>query len=376
MNNIINFDNSRKLQNCTNLCYNNTILHFLYSLKDFRNYIFQIDKLKNTQIGQNVILTPFEKSTIDRDLDVILLNFKILFFMMNNNLTRNTYKNYIHNNKELICTRTNIFFKDIYEPIVIKSLNIYSINNRVVDSAPLHFNNAEYGRLDKFIKFNLNTLSTISDKLFVHEIENLYNVDNLENNIRKYIFPTNSLLNPSIRSPNKYIIVEPIQIIEQEPIIPRIRVRFDSGICNYILIGIFSGYKEGTFNYPTGHYWFDLVNTLDISNPENTTFDRVDDLCPFIKNTRRSRPGYSHHLGDARNIHGDGIYYSLYIIDESMHPRGDYFYNILHSHDNEFTISNQIKELTKYSNNLSTLPKNNINETSHEILLNIIKRKL
>jgi len=376
MNNIINFDNSRKLQNCTNLCYNNTILHFLYSLKDFRNYIFQIDKLKNTQIGQNVILTPFEKSTIDQDLDDILVNFKILFYMMDNNLTGNIFKNFIHNTNDLICNRTNTFFRNIYAPIVTKSLNIYNLNNRVVDSAPEHFIRGEFGRLNKFIKFNLNTLSTISDKLFVYEIENVYNVDNLENNIRKYIFPIYNLLNSSIRSPNKYIIVEPIQILEQEPIIPRIRVRFDSGICNYILIGIFSGFKQGEFTQPTGHYWFDIVNTLDIYDPENTTFDRIDDSVPFIKNIRRSRPGFSHYVGDTQNIHGDGIYYSLYIIDESMHPQGDFFYNILHSHDNEFTIPNQIKELTKYSNNLSTLPRNNINETSHEILLNIIKKKL
>ena len=51
MSRIINFDNARRIQNCSNLCYINSGIHLLYSLVEYREKVYNTyfipDTLRN-----------------------------------------------------------------------------------------------------------------------------------------------------------------------------------------------------------------------------------------------------------------------------------------------------------------------------------------
>ena len=47
MSRIINFDNVRTIQNCSNLCYVNSAINLLYSLVEFREKVYNTNLIPN-----------------------------------------------------------------------------------------------------------------------------------------------------------------------------------------------------------------------------------------------------------------------------------------------------------------------------------------
>ena len=54
MNSIINFENSRRIENCNNLCYSNAAIHFLYSLVEFREKIYNTNFINPIDLNDKV----------------------------------------------------------------------------------------------------------------------------------------------------------------------------------------------------------------------------------------------------------------------------------------------------------------------------------
>ena len=63
MSRIINFDNARRIQNCSALCYVNSAINLLYSLVEFR------EKVYNTNFIPDVVENHTEQSEIYYNTD-------------------------------------------------------------------------------------------------------------------------------------------------------------------------------------------------------------------------------------------------------------------------------------------------------------------
>ena len=110
MSKIINFDNARRIQNCSALCYVNSAINLLYSLVEFR------EKVYNTNFIPDVVENHTEQSEI-------LYYLKNIFLLMNKDLTPR-HDRYEMNDDQIICTRNmskttnNLFYNEIYYPFL------------------------------------------------------------------------------------------------------------------------------------------------------------------------------------------------------------------------------------------------------------------
>jgi hypothetical protein len=110
MSKIINFDNARKIQNCSNLCYVNSGIHLLYSLVEYREKVFNTDSIPDTVSNY-------------KEQNELLYYLKYIFLLMNKDLTPN-HDRYDIDDTWLFCKRdtskktNNLFYNEIYYPFI------------------------------------------------------------------------------------------------------------------------------------------------------------------------------------------------------------------------------------------------------------------
>jgi ribosomal protein L40E len=110
MSRIINFDNARRIQNCSNLCYINSGIHLLYSLVEFR------EKVYNTNFIPIYATNYIEQNKI-------LYYLKYIFLLMNTDLTP-SHDRYDVDDDRIKCERNqsktsnNLFYNEIYYPFL------------------------------------------------------------------------------------------------------------------------------------------------------------------------------------------------------------------------------------------------------------------
>jgi hypothetical protein len=273
MDNIISFKESRLIINSKSLCYNNTVLHFLYSLIDFRNAIYNLTVLS-------------KKSKDHKDL---LFNFKKLFSLMDKRI----------NNINSDISNSGDFFNNIYEPIFLTILDEFTnLHGKLKYKQDKEwFDKCEAGELDNSMIRTLNICSDISNKLFCNIEEDFNEPEPGKKKYIKYTFTTDELKNINLMNStfelnsqplniNKYIIIEPSRNVSPvegtscstiNRFIPEQSLRlFGKQFC---LIAILTGnkankiHKENKKCEPEGHYWLNIVNDKD-----TTKFNEVNDL--------------------------------------------------------------------------------------------------
>ena len=131
---LVNFNNSRFIENCSSLCYNNASIHFLYSIVEFREMVYNIDKITNSNTSYNRMEPPIE---INKLLDELLFRLKFIFFLLNKTLINNDSipyngNKFIINDHKIECNRRqgsiNSFYRFLYYPL-IKYTTVLSYNN-------------------------------------------------------------------------------------------------------------------------------------------------------------------------------------------------------------------------------------------------------
>jgi hypothetical protein len=343
MENIISFRNSRLIEWHRNLCYNDTILFFLYSLLDFRNRLYHLTELNIPKVEE---VDPME----------LLFKFKKIFILMDRRITENNYeKKYIINDNRILIGN-NDFYKELYKPVFLDILKTFGELKYKQDFN--WFNIGDPGELDNSLIRTLNVFNVISNELFCH--------NRMTNGSINYIYTESNT--HEITEDRNYIIILPER--SETTKTDRIKTKFDINInsVNYKLISIMLGWKgtiknngniyDNKTGEPEGHFWlYNINDNVDI----NKKYNNIDDLNDsFIENVdRRSiSSGYNRD---------DDIFFSIYIKEDEYNRKQ----NI-----NDFSPDFRIKELSKSSSNINNSTSNQINDLNHFIFKKLLISEL
>jgi len=350
---LVNFDNSRFIDNCSSLCYNNASIHFLYSIVEFREMVYNIDKITNSNISYKKLDPPFE---INKLLDELLFKLKYIFFLLNKTLIKNGSPNYngeqfIINDHKIECNRSlgytgpiNSFYDFLYYPL-IKYTTVLSYNNIEglfltgqtfvnIDSESktnadqcteiIELDTQKFSRVS--LIFYLNVFSDISDKLFCYYIAD---------NFSKIFIHTDLKVSytKEIFVQNKYLIYKP----DGKKVDPSF-TQFTTWNLYALLVG-----NSNEFNQAVGHFWlllYDFENDNFISiNDTSDKIERVELTIDFA------------------------IEYALYVRDGE-------------SYTDRYPIKQQIRHLAEISSKMNNFGRTDLDIINHQILKNIIISKL
>jgi len=259
MSKIINFDNARKIQNCSNLCYVNSGIHLLYSLVEYREKVYNTDFIPNTAKNS-------------KEQNELLYYLKYIFLLMNKDLTP-SHNRYDMNDTWLFCNRdvskktNNLFYNEIYYPFI--KLIIYNIS-----------------KLDECSFFDLlfinivQKLSFISIGIFSFNTNVFYLVNN-ENTPQRMIneYQPVHLITSDIQ---KYSIFQTtfnnMTELEMNNAIQKYKFTHNGNEYEYELIGclVWGGY----------HYW---TYIKDLENKYKKIDDIGIDLVPFTSIKERTQ---------------------------------------------------------------------------------------
>ena len=375
--NFINFNNSRFLSNCSALCYNNSSVHLLYSIIEFREMIYNMDTIKNSNRSTKAVLAQY-------DINDLLYRIKSLFYFLNKNLLIkdiSEYKKGSHSykmdNNKIECTRSsdgtsnNSFYSMIYYDL-IKYTTVLSFNN--IEGLSLnvltgHFkdntgrdmtdvgfdSNTDICYLDTLeyskasLTYYLNVFSDISENLFSFYIGEYKNK----------IYVHSNLTQPTINL-KKYFIFKPNRN-EDKINYYQNKIFYNESYCLYgLLVGVRRNavYKteSGTGSTKTvtsepiidafGHFW------LLLYNHSKNNFTSINDMSSNITNN------------DNFDGNSMAIEYALYV------KSGEERYN------NRYSIKQQINHLVQISNKINTFRNTDLDSLNYEILIKIIQNKL
>ena len=153
MDNIINFNNARRIQNCRNLCYTNSGIHLLYSIVEFRELIY------NTAI--------YNLTNLDALENKYLYYLKYIFLLMNKDLikTGDLTNKYTVTDQFIQCSRDsngnyNPFYNEIYKPFLELSIILYKMDTETNEK---HLNKLKECKFNEnFINRYLSILKNIT----------------------------------------------------------------------------------------------------------------------------------------------------------------------------------------------------------------------
>jgi len=339
MENIISFKNSRLIQNFNAICYNTTVINFLYSLLDFRNRLYHLNELNIPKVK-------------NRNSKKLLYKFKKLFILIDKRITENKYEFYETRNNSILRGDHTKFYQEIYEPTFLSILKIYTKKFGKLKYKMDYewFIEGDNGELDNSLIKTLNVFNVISNELFCHNI--------MDNGSINYIYTESNT--DLITEDRNYIIILP-ERSEKTPT-DRIETKFDIEIneIRYKLISIMLGQKgtirnkgdiyDNKTGEPEGHFW--LYNINDNVNI-NRKYNNIDDLNSYIENVNRVSTGRK----------PDDIFFSVYIKEEEYERK-----QLI----NDFSQDYRIKELSKSSYNINNGNNNKINNLNHFIFKKLL----
>lgn len=118
--NKVSFD-GRIIENCYNLCYNNSVIHLFYSIPEFREKVEKVNKINN------INLRVFSSKVKQVDINDIFNRLKEIFKLMNK---KNKASPNLVNDNIVICDRAlSDFYNNIYKKFLIE-LVILAYNNK------------------------------------------------------------------------------------------------------------------------------------------------------------------------------------------------------------------------------------------------------
>jgi len=348
MNSIINFDNSRIIRNCSNLCYTNCAIHLLYSIVEFREKIYNTNVINPTDSNHKV--------------NNILYYLKYIFLLMNKELTP-IHSRYEVNDTHIECRRNsdstgNLFYKEIYEPLLILIIN--DDRNELNLLKTCSFNNNLFEKYIRglIVSYKYPTYDPIcgrcgnknkdpirgicrncNSKLnMISDISNNNNIDifkDLFTNLRTLFYCINNLDELNYTQPNEFLKKYVIFVSDGKPVNPEINIRTTTGnSITYELIGSIYSYGGG------GHFWAYIYN-------KNTGQSlRIDDLTELRNEVAGPNPNFL-----------------LYI------QKGQ-------SYVDNYPITQQISNIASISHEINSGRKNRLNELNHKVILELIKNKL
>jgi len=341
---LVNFNNSRFINNCSSLCYNNASIHFLYSIVEFREMVYNIDKITNSNTSYKRQDPPFE---INKLLDGLLFRLKFIFFLLNKTLIDNG-EQFIINDHKIECNRSqgsiDSFYNFLYYPL-IKYTTVLSYNN----IEGLFFTDPTFVDMDSESKtdaeqcseikeldtkifsrvsliFYLNVFSDISDKLFCYYIAD---------NFSKVFIHTDLELSYTKETflEKKYLIYKP----DGKKVDPSF-TQFTTWNLYALLVG-----NRNKFNQAVGHFWlllYDFKNDNYISiNDTSDKIERVELTTDFA------------------------IEYALYVRDGE-------------SYTDRYPIKQQICHLAEISSKMNNFGRTDLDIINRQILKKIIISKL
>lgn len=339
--NVTNINDSRHLNNCSLLCYNNSAIHLLYSIKEFRDAVYNTYQITNSNKSIHAVVEQY-------DIQELLFKLKYIFYLLNKRLVeQQSDTKYNVDDTTLYCSRggsANNFYNEIYYDL-IKYTTILDFNNQGIchRESDGHLINIRTNTdittafgIDDICSLNsvsvsrasliyyLNVFSDITKLFFTHK-------KNFNNNY-EFIFSTDSDKTIICR---KYLVIKPIKSIDNPPI----KTIFKG--TTYLLCGLIVGSNIG--GQPGGHFWTVLYNYI------NSKFTEINDLNPNINTNYQFNPNST------------PVEYALYVMEDEC------------TYVDNYPITTQLETLSKISNNGLTSEMDRLN---YNILKKIIINKI
>lgn len=340
--NVTDFNNSRHLNNCSLLCYNNSSIHLLYSIKEFRDAVY--NTLQITNSNKNIY------SVVEQyDINELLYRLKYVFYLLNKKLVKQqSDTKYSINDNTLFCSRSgskNDFYKEIYYDLIKYSTILYFNNvnyacyNEITHEFIDEINNLNYTisldaddmcRLENndvsrtSISYYLSIFHDISKNLFTHIKYDTYN----------YVLRYNDTTDINVIC-RKYLLIEP----DIKDIAPNLKINFNN--TKYLLCGLIVGGNIG--GKPGGHFWTIIYDYT------NNKYTEINDLDPNIDTNYNFDPNSS------------PVDYVLYVMEDEC------------KYVDNYQITSQIETLSKISNKGF---KSEMDCLNYKILKNVIINKI
>jgi hypothetical protein len=259
MSKIINFDNARKIENCSNLCYVNSGIHLLYSLVEYREKVYNTDFIPDT--AKNY-----------KEQNELLYYLKYIFLLMNKDLTPN-HNRYGMDETWLFCKRdrykrtNNFFYNEIYYPFIKLIIENISKLDECSTNGALFINIVQ-----KLSFISIGIFSFNTNVFYLVDIENT--PQRLFNEYQQAHLITSDIQKYSIFQLNFNNMTE----LEMNNAIQKYKFTHNGNEYEYELIGclVWGGY----------HYW---TYIKDLENKYKKIDDIGIDLLPFtsIKERRQ-----------------------------------------------------------------------------------------
>ena len=250
---MLNFDNSRMIENC-NLCYNNSIIYLFYSIPEFRLAIASLGHIENTNKAHN-------SKHSDIDINSLLIFIKGLFNLMDKTkpTDRDVDEDFICCTKDFYRQYTK-FIKDFYILAFNNFGYKYENNTMCSDSGEIihDFTDLDAGKMSHInvSLFNfMNVFSQILEEFFCYYIDP-------SNNEKVFLIEKGAPYYPK-----KYMITPPSKKEDGSyDYINILEYKIDIGTFSYELVGVLSGVyiskkvadEHGMVEGIGGHYWLDL----------------------------------------------------------------------------------------------------------------------
>jgi hypothetical protein len=328
MDSIINFNNSRILNNCSNLCYNNSAIHLLYSIVEFRELVYNTDSITYSNIN------PVKGIAPKYDINKSFYRLKYLFYLLNKDLVSNTYVKYTVNDVNVVCKRSsdgsnnNSFYNEIYKGLINDVITLYNNQNGTIDIDEINrLDTCSYSKVT--LEFYLSVFNDLTNKLFSYDVQLNQCIY-----IVRYSNKTAEMSN-NIQL-NKYIIIQDFSTS------PLYKNTIEIKGIRYSKIGLLVGYK--THVGAGGHFWF------LIKNNSTNDYTEINDLYSINNSSKFDELNQSIDAG-------------LYVREGEKYV-------------DAFPIKNQICNLVEVSNKINTNSINNLDSLNSKVLKKIIKNKL
>jgi hypothetical protein len=343
--NVIDFNNSRHLDNCTLLCYNNSSIHLLYSIKEFRDVVYNTLQITNSNKSKHAVIEQY-------DINELLYRLKFVFYLLNKNLVKQqSDTKYDIDDNTLFCSRggpNNDFYNEIYYDL-IKYTTILDFNNQGVCHNELngHLFNVRTNvditsdaLVDDICRLENTSVSTVSLQYYLNVFkdisESLFTYFKNPSNSYEFFISTDYII---INRPElickKYLLYTPIT----KNIEPSKRITLNS--TEYQLCGLIVGWNQAG---EPGEHFFTLLY-----NHSTNRYTEINDLNTNINTNYKFNPSNT------------PIQFILYVKqDENVYI------------DN-YPVTTQIDTLAKISNKGLSSDKDILN---YNILKNIIINKI
>ena len=79
--NVTDFNDSRHINNCSLLCYNNSSIHLLYSIKEFRDAVYNTLQITNSNKSKHAVIEQY-------DINELLYILKFVLYLLNKNFVK------------------------------------------------------------------------------------------------------------------------------------------------------------------------------------------------------------------------------------------------------------------------------------------------